>query len=169
TIVVLVEIEAGLLAVQDIDTVGQPVFRYGQRIGQFTVHDLGTRRQVFQRAHVGVGALDDGTRLQHIAQDSNEDFAPAFDAGGETLHDQNVFVAIDDETGQSVRFTMHQAQRARAGVEQLAPPRQRRRDAAAKKIIVYGRAGIERPYTGTYLRSRAERRARQKCAVGRND
>src|SRR5205085_11260051 len=75
----------------------------------------------------------------------------------------------DDETGQSVRFTMHQAQRACPSVEQLAPPRQRRRDAAAKKILVYGLAGIERPYTGTYLRSRAECRARQKCAVGRND
>ena len=58
----LVEIEPGLLAAGDVDAVDEPVLDERHAIGKRAVHDAGTRRQAFERAHVDIGALVRRTR-----------------------------------------------------------------------------------------------------------
>ena len=158
----LVEKEAGLLALLDVDPEIQPVFDdRAARRGAVAAHEARARLEAFELARLGIGALVDRLAAGELGERIEDRIAPALDAGGEKLGDQHVGIAVDDQAGQAVRFRVHQAQRIRVlgGGQALAHGKRAHYPVAEERgIDLLGR--IEGPDPRADLRRGAVRRAR---------
>src|SRR5688500_90017 len=99
----LVEEEAGLLALLDVDAEVQAVLDDGAaRRLAVSPDKADPLRKLLELAHFGVRALEDRLAGGELGQEIEDRLAPALHAGGEELRHQHVGVAIDDQAGQPV-------------------------------------------------------------------
>src|SRR5262245_25797099 len=153
-VLALVEEEAGLLPLFHVDAEVEAVFHDRAARGVAVApREAHASWQGLEFAHLGVRAFEDrlgGGELRERVQDQ---VAPALDAGGEELRHQHVGIAVDDQAGQAVGLTVHQAQRVG-----MAPRRQRLAqgestlDPAAEKGRIHLLRRVEGPHARPDLR-----------------
>src|SRR5205814_5728594 len=85
-VLALVEEEAGLLALRDVDAKVEPVFDdRAARGGAIAAHEARARFEPFELAGLGIGALVDRLAAGQLGERIEDRIAPALDAGGEKL------------------------------------------------------------------------------------
>ena len=84
--------------------------------------DVGTKCSAF--AVPDGRAIDDRTRLQHLAERLEDEQLALLHSRGEKLHAENIAAAIDDEPRNEIAFRMHEA--VAGGGLRLPPNRSRR-------------------------------------------
>src|SRR5262249_16912862 len=160
-VLALIEEEAGLLALLDVDAEVEPVLddRAARRVA-VAAREADAGGQRLELAHLGVGALEDRLRRGELRERVEDRVAPALDARGEELRHQHVRVAVDDQAGQAVGLAVHQAQRVGvAPCRQRLAQRERALDAPAEESRVHFLARVEGPHASADLRLRAVRGA----------
>ena len=136
TVFALVQVEAGLVAVDHIDchlqtALGDDDLAAQRRAGnQATAH-----LQPFECAHIGVRALVHGCATALLLDHARQKFALRLDAGGQQLQHHDIAIAIRDQAGQPVGFGMHQAHRI-GMCRQWRPPCQGCGNAFLEEAIV---------------------------------
>src|SRR5436190_8951356 len=112
TVLPLVEEEAGLLALLDVDAEVEAVFDDRATRGlAVTAHEARARLEPFQLARLGVRALVDRLAAGELGERVEDRIAPALDARGKELRHQHVGVTVDDEARQAIRLGVDQTQR----------------------------------------------------------
>ncbi len=173
TVVALVEVEAGLLAGDDVDAVGEAVLDQQDRVGQRAVRDSGARREALQAAHIGIGSLEDAGGAGRRGQRRDDRIAPALAAGGRQLQHDRVAVAIGDDAGQSVGLAVDQPAARMPRVQHRRAGRDGALDATGEERVVDRFRRVESPDPGPDLRGRRirgvgeqprrRRRRRRRC------
>src|SRR5262245_15972957 len=109
-VLALIEEEAGLLPLLDVDAEIQAVFD-DRAAGGVTVaaREAHARGQGLELAHLGIRALEDRLGRGELGERVQDRVSPALHARGKELRDEHVGVAVDDEPGQAVAFAVHQA------------------------------------------------------------
>ncbi len=158
----LVEEEAGLLALLDVDAEVEAVFDDRATRGlAVAAHEARARLEPFQLARLGVRALVDRLAAGELGERVEDRIAPALDAGSEELRHQHVGVAVDDEARQSVGFGMDQAHRVavlRRGQRLAYGERAQHAIAEERRVDLFRR--IEGPHARADLRGGAVGSAR---------
>ena len=107
----LIEIEAGLLRVHQVDGEPQAVdldLLLGRR---FAEEHAGSQLQSFRTAHRRIVALDDRSRAEHASQRLDDQLLPHVHRERQRLQHELIAVAIDDHARQSVALAPdHSAQ-----------------------------------------------------------
>ena len=103
-VLALVEIDAGLLAVQQVGFELQAVHLDRDALGNFARQNQRLGRQAFQLAHAGIVARQNAGGMQKFVQAMRDDVARAIHALAQRLHHQVRAVAIDDQPGQKICF-----------------------------------------------------------------
>ena len=125
----LVEVEAGFLACDRVDSVHEPVFAE-QHLGRKCAGgDADARRQPLQDPDFRVGAFDHTCHAVEIHQCFDDRRSPVLGPGRKQLHHDHIAIAIDDEPGQTVGLTVYQSctrvrivQKRRAGTGGVCDP-----------------------------------------------
>ena len=99
------------MAVADIDQKTQGPFPDLDSFGWFCAHqDAAGRRQSFFQTAVAFRSLVDAGHWDQIRQLPDHLGFPVLDTGGIKLTHQVIFVAVDNQARQSVRFRIDQSQ-----------------------------------------------------------
>ncbi len=86
------------------------VLRHLQQIRRRLAEEHPRRlRQSFLAPHLHVATLVDATRMQQVGEQPHQQGLLLFHAQGQRLQHQKIAVAIHDEAGQPVRFSVDQA------------------------------------------------------------
>jgi hypothetical protein len=119
-VLLLVEKVPGLLTPGDVDAEVQPVL-FGQHFRrQHAVEQLHLLWQSLQFPYRYVIAGDDGGRGKQLLQRLHNRLAPAFHPQGEELNRENLTVAVDHQSGETVALPVHQAQGGQFAVQPAA-------------------------------------------------
>ena len=162
----LVEKEAGLLSLLDVDAEVEPVLDDGTaRRGAVAAGEADSLLQALQCSYFGVRALEHRFAAGQLDQRVQDGLAPALDSGGKELHHQHVRIAIDHQARHAVGLAVHQPHRVRVpgGRKPLAHG-QRARQPVAEKIGADGFIRVKAPHARPDLRLRAECRLRERLA-----
>ena len=160
----LVEIKPGLVAMRNIDFKFHAGFLDHQtRPRRNSAQQADGRLHAFKRQHVRIRALKYRPRFDDCLDGGGDFVPPAHRTRARELHDDHVAVSIDDDTGQSVRFRMHEPYRIALRQEPGAQ-RNRARDSLPEKN------GIDIPllpvpHAGDDLRLRVVGGNREKLSI----
>ena len=115
----LIEEEAGLLAIFHVHDEAQAVFYHVDRVGHLAIEQAGRLLQALQAAHRHVAALPDAFGMHDLGQVAHNRLLPLLNAQAQRLHDQVVAELVHDQAGQKVALGKDQAAAGRVA-EQLA-------------------------------------------------
>jgi hypothetical protein len=136
SVVALVEEEAGLLAVLDVDAIPQTGLADLDLGGQRRAPDEAlAHRQAFFAAHRDVAAFEDAGRCQPVDEDFDDAIEKPLHASGLHLQDEHAGIPVDDQTGQQVAFAGDDAVGIGVGGNDALAPAQRRIDTRLEKIL----------------------------------
>ena len=113
----MIEIEARLLAGDDIDAVDEAVLDQPHVVGHRAKSGTGARRQTFEIAHVGVRAFVDAHRARGGGQRLDDFVTPTIRTRRGKLQHDGVAVTIGDHARQPVRFAVNQPATAMACIQ----------------------------------------------------
>ena len=132
------------------------------------VQPTGDRAQTLERTHARVGALEHAlsARVQH--QRFDDVGFESLGAGRQKLRDQRVVVTVDDQTWQSIGFTVYESNAVARHLQTRAHGHSRRH-LFFKKCRVYPFIAVETPNARAYARARTERSPTQKLSGLRFD
>ena len=166
-VVALVEVEAGLVAVRDVDR-ELPVVLADRHLGRAVAAQPAGLRRPAPRGRARWRRSARRAARSPLPRHSASAITglPALGAGRQELRDQRVGVAVDDQPGQAVGLAVHQAH-AVAGHGQPRAQRQRTRDAPLEERRVDALGLVEAPGAQADRRARAVRGPGEKAAVGR--
>ena len=120
-VVGLIEKTAGLAVGEQVSlqaVFAQPVDHLGRT---FAGGDFAHARQAFEVARRSVVARHDHAYAQEFLQQAGQRGASRVHGHGRGLYDRSIGIAVDEETGQAVRFAVNQAQSIAIESELLAP------------------------------------------------
>jgi len=152
-VVALVEIESRLLSRIDVDFIPDAVLDDLERsVGRCSRDQSGARRETFELAPLGIGALMDPGAAAPLAKDRDQRFAPSLAARGKKLNDQRIRVAVGDEAREPVRLSVHEPHRIGCFRRNLrAPERERCFDSFSEQIRAGDVRLLEAPDAGPDL------------------
>ena len=168
-VVALVEIEARLLPMRDIDAVGDAGFDDVDDAVAPASHGPRARHEPFECPHLGVRALEDAACAGGRRERIDDRVAPAFRAGRRQLNDDGVCVAVGDDARKPVRLAVDEPARVMACIDERRAGRHRAFDACGEKRRIDRGGRIERPDAGADPRGRRIRAAAEKAAVRGDD
>ena len=116
----LVEKPAGLLPVQQVEAHLHAIFFHHDFADVFPRQHAALLRQALKAAHGGIIALKDGAGREFLLQDLHHRGLQPVHALAESLNDEAIAVAVDDERGKQIAFGSNQPISLRPGRHLLA-------------------------------------------------
>src|SRR5207302_379884 len=167
SVVALIEVEAGLLAMRDIDNEAETVLDDADLRRHRASHRPLARRQTFEGAYVDARAFVDRSATCRLGQCVDERVTPSLGSRCENLYHHDILVAIGDETREAIRLAMDQPARVVRAVEQFVAGADRGSDASSEKVRIDVFAWVEAPHASTNFRFGTPRGTGQRRSVRR--
>lgn len=103
-VIQLIEVEAGLLAFEEVGVEGAALVADDEGLGGFAADDAFDLLHAFGFADGAFVALDDAAWLEDVVEGLDDEVLAEIHGEGEGLDDEEVAVAVDDEAGEAVGF-----------------------------------------------------------------
>ena len=133
----LVEIESGLLSLQEIEVKGDVVEVHRDLAGVVAVNDGNFGCESFGFSDGGVVSQNDGSGLEDLDQGGDDEIFALVHGEGEGLEDEVLAVAVDDDAGEAVGLAPDGTRELRIDIEMRAEFLSLL-DAPDEKVVVEG-------------------------------
>ena len=119
-ILALVEKRTRLLPLWQIVGKGHAIFFYTNVGRNLSINDADALVESFEQAYLRVVPLKDALRRKQLDQDFDQHLLVAFGALAQSLHDEIIAVAVDNQRGKQVSFAVDDAECIRVFDDLLA-------------------------------------------------